>query len=76
MKSLIIAVLLLPTTAMAQVSGGPYGVPVPRIHSPRPAPLPQPAPLPEMPTVQWPQMQAPPVCQNVCNLYGCQLVCY
>lgn len=82
MKFLILAaVLLFPTAALAQMSSGPYGTQVPRIHSPRPAPLPQmPAP-PEVPVVQWPQMQvpamqAPPVCQNVCNLYGCQLVCY
>ena len=80
MKFLIIAVLLLPTAALAQ--GGPYGTQIPRIHSPRPMPLLQPQPMPpmqpllELPAMQVPQMQAPPVCTNACGPYGCQLVCY
>jgi len=80
MKSLIIAVLLLPTAALAQ--GGPYGTQIPRIQSPRPMPLPQAQPFPPMVPVQPPPlmpaplMQAPPACVNTCGPYGCQMVCY
>ena len=80
MKSLLLAVLLLPTAALAQ--GGPYGTQIPRIQSPRPMPPPQAQPFPPMapvqplPQMQVPYMQAPPVCTNACGPYGCQLVCY
>ena len=81
MKSaIILAALLIPTAAMAQMSSAPYGTQVPRIHSPQPLPLPQAPPMPQMPQAaplpQLTPMPAPPVCQNVCGPYGCQMVCY